>query len=243
MKSCVAFLRRKLWLGLWLGAWLGVQCFAPVPMALAEAPRPEALTLEILMQHFATTRGVRAEFEERKQMALLQEPVVSRGILYFVPPARMARLVREPLESNLIIDNDKLLFQDALGAEEMSLAERPEARELVSHFLVLFQGDLPALQKKYDVAFEAQAGQWKLLLRPRTFPAKSFIEFVQMVGNERALLEMTLLETDGDRTSTTFSNVEVDRAFSAEELAQAFAVAAPASAATTTSQKSVSGKP
>ncbi len=241
MRSFVAFLRSRLW----LSVWLGMQWIALVPTALAEAPHPETLTIEVLMHHFATTHGVRAEFEERKQMALLQEPVVSRGVLYFVPPAKMARLVREPLASSLIIDNDKLLFQDELGAEEMSLAERPEARELVSHFLVLFQGDLPALRKKYDVSFEAQAGQWKLLLRPRTFPAKSFIESVQMVGNDRALLAMTLLETDGDRTDTTFSSVEVDRTFSAEELAKVFSAASMSALSdfAASAQKATSEKP
>lgn len=228
---CTA-LRRALWLGM-LCVMLGRPAFAA-----AEAPRAGVLTLEILMQHFSTTRGVRAEFEERKQMALLQQPVVSRGVLYFVPPARMARHVREPLASSLIIEDDKLFFRDDLGSEEMSLAERPEARELVGHFLVLFQGNLPALRKKYDIAFEAKAEQWQLTLRPRTFPAKSFIEFVQMVGNDRALLAMTLLETDGDRTDTLFSNVEVDRAFPTEELAKVFA-AVPASAAS----KAVTGKP
>jgi len=186
------------------------------------AETPDSLQLEELMHHFSTTRGVQATFEEHKEMALLEAPIVSRGVLYFIPPNRMVRRTQEPMASTLIVDGDRLVFHDALGEDDVDLSSRPEARQIVEHMLVLFNGDLAALEKKYAVSFESERDQWKLLLKPRMFPAKALIESVLLVGNGQALLEMLLVETDGDKTRTFYSDVQIDRAFDEAELAELF---------------------
>ncbi len=206
-------------------SWIGSACLVLLLLfsgfsSASEAP--DSLQLEELMHHFSTTRGVQATFEEHKEMALLKAPVVSRGVLYFIPPNRMARHTQEPMASTLIVDGDQLVFHDALGEDDVDLSSRPEARQIVEHMLVLFNGDLAALEKKYAVSFESEQAQWKLLLKPRMFPAKSLIESVLLVGNGQALLEMLLVETDGDKTRTFYSDVQIDRAFDEAELAELF---------------------
>lgn len=174
------------------------------------------------MQGMAGAPGVVAKFREQKQLALLSEPLESRGTLYFVPPDRLSRETSEPSATRLVIDGDRFSFRDAAGSETVDLSASPIAREYVSNFIVLFNGDLGALRKRYDPRFSADAHGWRLELRPRGKPLSDFIERVTLEGRGRALDRMELVEAGGDRTTTWFDEVRTDRAFSDEELARIF---------------------
>ncbi len=194
---------------------------AGVLLALPASGEPPA-TLEALMQGMAGAPGVVARFREQKQLALLSEPLESRGTLYFVPPNRLSRETSEPSQTRLVIDGDRFFFRDAAGSEAMDLSASPIARAYVSNFIVLFNGDLAALRQRYEPRFTADAKGWTLELVPRAKRLREFIERVTLVGHARTLDRMELVEVGGDRTTTWFEAVRTDRAFSDEELAQIF---------------------
>jgi outer membrane lipoprotein-sorting protein len=180
-------------------------------------------TLEALMKGMAGAPGVVARFREEKRLALLSGPLESRGTLYFVPPNRLSRETTEPSATRLVIDGDRVSFRDAAGSQAMDLSASPIAREYVSNFIVLFNGDLAALRSRYEPRFTADAKGWQLELRPRGAPLAKFIERVTLVGHARVLDRMELVEAGGDRTTTWFEAVRTDRAFSDAELKRIFA--------------------
>jgi outer membrane lipoprotein-sorting protein len=191
--------------------------------AQSEAPP----TLEALMKGMAGAPGVKARFREQKQLALLSQPLESRGTLYFVPPDRLSRETSEPSQTRLVIDGDRVSFHDAAGSDAMDLSGNPIAREYVSNFIVLFNGDLDSLRKRYDPTFTTSDDGWQLELRPRAKPLRDFVERVTLAGRGRALVRMELLEVGGDLTTTWFDAVSTDRAFSDEELARIFPAQEP----------------
>jgi len=208
-------------------ALLGATLFAA---GAAAEPRAEALpepTLGAFMAGMAGTSGVVARFREVKELALLSEPLEVRGTLYFVPPDRLARVTTAPSSTRLVIDGDRFVFRDAAGGETLDLSENPVAREFVSNFIVLFNGDLDALRSRYEPEFTVEGRRWRLVLRPRHRPLSDAVERITLVGEGRALARMELLESDGDRTTTTFHDVEVDRRFDEAELERIFAVRDP----------------
>jgi outer membrane lipoprotein-sorting protein len=183
---------------------------------------PQPPTLEALMKGMAGAPGVVARFREQKQLALLSEPLESRGTLYFVPPNRLSRETTEPSGTKLVIDGDRFSFRDAAGSQAADLSANPIAREYVANFIVMFNGDLDALRRRYETDFRADAKGWQLVLRPHGKPLSDFIERVTLAGSGRALARMELVETGGDRTTTWFEDVRTDRAFTEEELARIF---------------------
>src|SRR5512138_2290844 len=120
-------------------ALLAVLCLA---LPAGGAPQSDSpATLEALMRGMAGASGVEAHFREEKRLALLSEPVESRGTLYFVPPNRLSRETSEPSRSRLVIDGDRVSFDDAAGGNTVDLSASPIAREYVANFVVLFNGD------------------------------------------------------------------------------------------------------
>jgi len=191
-----------------------------------EQPRGP-LTLEILMHHMATTTGVRAEFHEVKQIALLEQPLESDGTLYFIPPARMARITRAPGATSLVINGSRMSYRDGTGGNSVDLSGNRVARTIVENFVVLFNGDLDALHEHYNVGFDAQGARWQIRLVPKGPPLAQLIASIEMRGNGPALEQMVVVEKEGDRTTTFFHDVVTDTRFSPEELSRIFLENAP----------------
>jgi outer membrane lipoprotein-sorting protein len=197
----------------------------PAGGASAEpAAEPRTPSLEALMAGMAETSGVWARFVEHKQIALLSEPIETRGTLVFVPPDRLRRSTAEPSRSELVIAGERFAFRDAAGADAVDLSASPLARQFVENFIVLFNGDLAKLRERYEPEFRSAGADWSLALRPRNRPLSDLIERITLVGTGPLLRSMEMLEKDGDRTTTRFSDVEVDRHFTPAELEQLFAL-------------------
>jgi outer membrane lipoprotein-sorting protein len=190
-----------------------------------EAERQAATpTLEVLMAGMAETSGVMAKFLERKEIALLSEPIETRGQLVFVPPDHLVRTTEAPSASRLVIAGERFAFRDAAGGDAVDLSANPLAREFVENFIVLFNGDLAKLRERYEPTFTARGATWSLALRPRHRPLSELIERITLVGSGPLLQRMEMLERDGDRTTTTFQDVVVDRRFTPEEIERLFAL-------------------
>jgi outer membrane lipoprotein-sorting protein len=207
-----------------------VACALSLLLAAASPPaHAESPTLEQLMRGLASSHGVITEFRETKQIALLAQPLESRGRMYFAPPDRLARFTFEPSESALIIDGDRLLFRDA-DAEELDLSNNPMARAFVDNFIVLFNGDLERLEHRYRSELSTDGESWSLRLKPRSAPLSVFVIDVSLSGDADGIREMTIRNVDGDETVTRLES-SAQRVFSADELQRLFDERQPLEAA------------
>ena len=185
-------------------------------------PSVEELGLEGLMTAFAKVESIRADFVETKELALLDAPIESRGEIVILPPDRLHRRTDAPAPATLVIDGDRLRFEDALGREELDLAEQPQARQFVDHMLAVLSGDLDALRERYALDYEAERDQWKLRLAPKSFPMKHLISEIALVGDGPKLVEMRIVEVDGDVTRSRFTRTRLDAPITDEERERLF---------------------
>ena len=186
------------------------------------AEEADAAQLDALLARMADTRGVSAEFLERREVALLVEPLESRGVLYFVPPDRMARFTSAPAFSALVSDGGALTFRESRDAPETDLSSSPMAAAFVENFMAVFSGDRDRLERFYTATLQAADEDWELVLVPRGKPLSRFIASVSLRGDRGGMRELAVQETDGDRTVTRFVSVETDREFDPAELATLF---------------------
>lgn len=165
-------------------------------------------TLDVLMAHFAASGGVRARFRETRKLAILALPIESRGLLYFSPPDRLARLTTHPGASRVVVHGTRVVFVNETGRTELDLASSAVARGLVSNLVVLLRGDLPELRARYSVRYSTDDQNWQLRLEPRSRDMRALVERVVATGEGRVLTRMDTFETNGDVTSLHFSEVE-----------------------------------
>jgi hypothetical protein len=196
---------------------LFLSLIAAVAIAADAPPASGTLSLDELLRHMATTSGVVAEFREVKLLALLDAPLETRGTLYFVPPDKLARVTTTPAATRLVLESNRMRFEDEAGTNEIDLSENPVARQFAENLIVLWRGDRAALEALYRLDFRAEGERWQLGLAPKGSPLDRFITTIRLSGDGATLREMELVETDGDRTHTIFEKTEVDHVFGADE--------------------------
>ena len=219
-----------------------VACVALLPLTATAAPKPAAPTgkpkaaapaaakapadIDALLAGLSQAPGLYARFREEKHITLLQQPLVSEGSIYFAPPARFARHTEKPIASVMVIDGNQLQFGNADGQESMNLGTNPVARLFADAFVMLLSGNRAGLEKIFKMQLTPKAGgssgEWKLVLTPRVAPMDKMIKELELRGRGLDLNELDVREASGDWTRTTFTNVDLNRRYTAAEQAKFF---------------------
>lgn len=207
-------LRRSFVVALGLWAWLGSST------ASAQAP-----TLDQLLARFRDVQGMECRFREEKRIALLTTPILSEGTVHYARPGRLARRITRPAPQIVLIDGGRLQMSEGGRVETIDLAAQPVVRSFVDTFSLLFGGDRAALERLYRVEYSNGAGtSWTILLTPRAAPLDRFLREIRFEGDGTSLRSMVMTEVSGDVTTTTFSDVNTARRYSADESARIFSL-------------------
>lgn len=181
--------------------------------------------LHKVLARFASIPGLSARFHEEKRIALLIKPIVSQGSVYFAAPKRFARHVDQPEKSRLAIDGSELRIIDASGTHSIRLDSQPILRIIVGTFIQVLRGDRQALERTYRIGFSGTAGgEWSITLKPNKEVLSRVLDEVRVRGRGAIVEQLEIRETNGDRTVTTFSNVDISRQFSASEQKRLFLI-------------------
>lgn len=199
-----------------------------IPAALAQmaglvvAFEPQPQALDTLLEKFRQMPGLEARFREEKRIALLAIPLVSEGRLYFARPARLARHTLAPEKSSVLIDGRTLSFGDGQTREEVDLEANPVVRDFVSSFPLILEGDGEALLKTWKIEISGSLESWEMTLQPTSEPIKKTIREMNLRGKGAVIEWMKVVETTGDETITTFSEINPLRRFSETEIDRIF---------------------
>lgn len=201
----------------------------PVAPPVVAAPVAAPVTLDALLRRFAAVPGLSARFREEKRVQLLAAPLVSEGTLDYAPPSRLVRHTTSPAPATVLIEGSQLRFGDGRGAQSIDMNATPLVRQFVDSFLALVAGDRAALDRSYDMDFRVPDAQrpdaWELTLRPRVAAIQRVFRDIRLQGNGVVLAAMTLRETSGDETATTFTAVDAARRYTADEALRVFRIA------------------
>ena len=126
----------------------------------------------------------KARFREIRELDLLAVPLESRGLLYFVPPDRLARFTLEPAFSALVVEGESVRFREGSDQDAIDLSGSPTARVFVDHVIALWSGDLERLQKLYSIDYSIDGSRWALTLVPRRAPLDRFVTRIALRGDE-----------------------------------------------------------
>jgi len=105
----------------------------------------------------------------------------------------------------------------------MNLGTNPVARLFADAFVMLLSGNRAGLEKIFKMELAPKAhGEWKLLLTPRVAPMDKLIKEMELRGHGLNLTALDVREASGDWTSTSFSDVDLNRRYTPAEQAKFF---------------------
>lgn len=171
-----------------------------LPAALLPRPAARAQDTagpEALMRAMAAVRQREDHFSEDKVIPELDLPLPSTGTLRWQAPDRLEKHTTAPIEERLRVGGGRMLYErpDRGIAREFGLDEQPELRALVESVRATLAGDLPALRRHYEVAFEGAAeGAWRLVLTPLSARVRAAVQRILVAGRGPQILSV---ETEG----------------------------------------------
>jgi hypothetical protein len=151
------------------------------------------------MARLAAVPERRATFRETRRFAALSEPLVSQGHLLYRRPDYMEKVTDWPQPERLVIDGDRLII--TAGNEPphvVPLGAQPEMRTLVEGMRGPLAGDLPALQRNFEVAAAGDLTSWTLTLTPRDPRATRLVRSIVVSGVADAIRAIRLTQANGD---------------------------------------------
>jgi hypothetical protein len=158
-----------------------------------------------LMQMFAASKSVKAEFAERKYLRMLDAPVESSGDLFFQAPDRLVKRTKLPRPETLSIEANKVSIDRGSFKRSLALDEYPDIASLVQSLTATFRGDVAGIEKYFSWKLNGTAQKWQLTLKPKTTKMMITLREIRLLGEANYVHTVETTLTDGDYSLMTLS--------------------------------------
>ena len=179
-------------------------CALLAPLVTVAANAAEPLTLERLRAAGAGLTTLRVPFTQEKHLAILDEPVVTQGVLEISRPLQAVRWEFTG-RSVLLFAHDHVRRFGAEGKEEAG-GRDPGLQSMAGQMRALLSGDWTPMKELFDIAADAD-GTPRLVLTPRTPDLARYLSRLEIrFRADLSAPESILLVANGDdRTEYRFA--------------------------------------
>jgi hypothetical protein len=174
---------------------------APAPAS--SAPQAASGDLAAVMQLLAGRRHGRVDFVEQHFLSVLKRPVESLGVMTYDAPGRLEKRTLEPRPENLLLDGGQLTIERKGRTRVLDIAAYPSISPFVESLRATLAGDLPALERLFEVDFAGSVERWTLRLTPRDQKVAKTVTRIEIDGSRDALYKVEISEAGGDRSRMT----------------------------------------
>ncbi|MCP5424517.1 MAG: outer membrane lipoprotein carrier protein LolA [Gammaproteobacteria bacterium] len=164
--------------------------------------------LQQLMASLAKVPSVEARFEERKELAVLAEPLLLHGTLTYRAPHYLKKQTLQPYPETYEVDGDWLTIVTPEQRRNLYLPGHFEVGALVESIRATLAGDLATLKRYYQVRLQGSPSAWTLRLEPKESALRDYVSAIEMSGQQDRVLRMETLEASGDRSVVTITPLD-----------------------------------
>ncbi|WP_434358616.1 outer membrane lipoprotein carrier protein LolA [Parasalinivibrio latis] len=184
---------------------------------MISSPLASAFGLSDLPQILKKSAVISGDFEQIKEIAMLNKPLVSRGDFILSENDGLLWQQATPFPVTLIL-SDKILRQQMPGQTEQVIRakDNPMAFYFSDLFLDLFHADADVLTQHFSYQLDGTPEAWTLVLTPTEAPLTKVFSQITLSGSNN-IDALTMEELRGDKTTVAFSNIQHASALSDEE--------------------------
>ena len=190
---------------------LSLSLFLCVLATLASADPLSPAELKALLARIGENRAaapqVQADFQEEKSVHLLNKPITSSGKMWFQAPNKFRREAKGNSPSITVSDGQQLwiYYPKFQSAEHYSLGKRSPLDAGIAAITASL--NLENVEATYHFTGMKEANGYQLQLTPRNPSMKRFLQtFSIHMNNELQVVRTEMLQPNGDRIVTTYTN-------------------------------------
>jgi outer membrane lipoprotein carrier protein len=177
------------------------------PALIAKAAPLSGAELKNLLASVRQNRSTQADFQERRVIRLMKNPVLSSGTVWFQPPNKFRREVKGNSPSITVSDGRELwiYYPNFKSAERYPLGKGSPLDATVAAINSAL--NLENIETSFNISATKSDTGHELALLPRTAAMKRVFQKLELRINDKFRVERTdMLLPNGDRIVTTYSN-------------------------------------
>src|SRR5437763_5309847 len=150
---------------------------------------------------------VQADFQEEKNVKMLNKPIVSSGKIWFQSPNKFRREAKGSSPSITVTDGQQLwiYYPKFHSAEHYSLGKHSPLEAGINAITASL--NLENVEATYHISGTKEADGFQLQLLPRNPSMKRFLQtFTIRMNNDLQVTRTEMEQPNGDRIVTTYSN-------------------------------------
>lgn len=128
--------------------------------------QPSGFDIAQLMQLLSKIESHEAVFTEKKQLALLTDPLISKGTLRYRRPNYIERSSTAPRIERFIYENDKIIIETNGQQRSLQANTQPTVGALIESMRATLAGDEASLRRHYQLRLTGASANWTLELTP-----------------------------------------------------------------------------
>lgn len=181
----------------------------PRPLLAEKAdanPLDQRQPLQVISQSLRDRAGERYQFTQERQVALLNKPVKSSGVLAISNQHGMCWAISKPYTMTMLIGEQGIFEIDSKGERRLLMPSANPVFETFSRvYLALFRGEVAALQQDFTLQPEVTDQGWNLELVPQS---QNSLKWLQQIRFSQRSSELTLELEEKNSDSTVIRFIE-----------------------------------
>jgi len=195
----------------WLGVLLLSICLASVLHAAALSQDEITDLVKRLETVYENRTSLQANFREERHMAILKDPVVNQGKIWFTPPDKIRREIAGSSPSTTVIDGKKMTiyYPNLKTAEQYDLVKRPIIRQSLE---ALTAGlNFQRVADYYNIEGTKEGNSYVITLSPKTAAIRRLVKSLTLTMQADLTPEKVDFESPrGERVFISYSDVKRD---------------------------------
>lgn len=198
-------------LSLWLAILLTLNIPSPAPAQDALEPKLVEEKLQEISARLSAVNNLKAVFVQERHLAILIEPLISKGRCFFNRPQQLRWEIVQPYHSLLIYNNKRMAKFDVRDGQLRKLQPGGEdmMREILGQIIAWMQGDFESAAAVYHLQMYREK-TLHLVLRPRSKELAENIQAIELIFSEAQdyIQTVKIIESQMDFIRIDFRQVE-----------------------------------
>lgn len=149
----------------------------------------------------------KATFTETKHLAMLKNPIVSKGELLYEPPGKLTMITHSPQAEVMVVDQDTLTRQSHGKTVRIALDDYPEVAGIVKGIRGSLGGNRMVLDQYYHIKVSGSAALWQMQLTPKQSQVSRMIARLTISGSGPLIQAIDISQADGDSSHMSIKPV------------------------------------
>lgn len=180
--------------------------------SIAHANPMTQTEIDQLVQRLQATTNrqpsMQANFREERHLAMLKDPIVNEGKVWFTLPDKIRREINGKTPSTMVIDGKKMsiYYPNYQQVEVYDLEKRPIIKDSL-HALTAGL-DFREIKGYFDLRGSQEGNQYRIILTPKTASVRKLIQSVDLtIGEDLIPQQVTVHNSKGEVFTSTYTNV------------------------------------